>query len=303
MTGLPVAVLGTGKMGTAMAERLLERGVVVAVWNRTASRAEAAVAAGARLGTSIADAVEGAGAVLTSLADDDAVRAVVAGEDGVAGVLGDAILVETSTVSPATTREVAAAVGGRMVAAPVMGAPAAVRAGQARFLQGGPGDLVEQLQSLWEALAGWDTYAGEDPGAATTLKLVANYLLMSGLATLSEAVVAAQSAGMDTAVVRGFLADLPLVAPALRNRVEDVLSGDHAGWFSTSLGAKDVRLVQELAAAGGLTMPVAAAVRASYEQAAELGWADADIGAVVEPLRHSAGLTRPEPPPGPGTPE
>jgi|HubBroStandDraft_1064217.scaffolds.fasta_scaffold18089_2 3-hydroxyisobutyrate dehydrogenase-like beta-hydroxyacid dehydrogenase len=299
MTGLSVAVLGTGKMGTALALRLLDSGATVAVWNRTPERTADAVGAGARLASSVADAVAGAGVVLTSLADDAAVRAVVAGEGGVASCLGDAPLVETSTVAPATTREMAAAVGGRMVAAPVLGAPGAVQAGKARFLQAGPGELVEELEPLWEALAGWMTYAGEDPGAATTLKLVANYLLMSGLAALSEAVATAQSAGMGVEIVRGFLADLPLVAPALQNRVEDVLTGEHAGWFSTLLGAKDVRLIEQLAAAGGLTLPIAAAVRASYEHAATLGWADADIGAVVEPLRRSAGLARPPAPPAP----
>ena len=303
MTGLHVAVLGTGRMGTAIAQRLLEGGVEVSVWNRTEDRVVDAVASGARPALTIADAVGSAGIALTSLTDDEAVRAVVTGGGGVSGCLSGGVLVETSTVGPATTRAVASAVGGRMVAAPVLGAPAAARAGKARYLQGGPPELVEELEPLWEALGGWMTYAGADPGDATTLKLVANFLLMNGLAALAEAVVAAQAAGLEAGVVRGFLADLPLVAPGLKDRVEDVLSGEHAGWFSTVLGAKDVRLFEELAAAGGLALPLAAEVRASYERAGAEGWAGADIGSVVEPLRRAAGLARPDrpAPPAPAT--
>jgi 3-hydroxyisobutyrate dehydrogenase-like beta-hydroxyacid dehydrogenase len=127
-------------------------------------------------------------------------------------------------------------------------------------------------------------YVGEDARVATTLKLLSNYLLMSGIAALAETVATAQAAGLPDKLIRDFLGQLPLVAPALRNRLDDIVSGDHDGWFSTTLGAKDVRLAEDLARSHGVLLPLADAVRRRYEEAAQ-GWADADIGAVVELLR------------------
>jgi hypothetical protein len=68
--------------------------------------------------------------------------------------------------------------------------------------------------------------------------------------------------------------------PALRNRLDDIVSGDHDGWFSTTLGAKDVRLAENLALSHGVLLPLADAVKRRFEEAAAQGWADADIGAV-----------------------
>ncbi len=96
---------------------------------------------------------------------------------------------------------------------------------------------------------------------------------------------AAQAAGLPDELIRDFLGQLPLPAPALRNRLEDIISGDHDGWFMTTLGAKDVRLAEDLARSRGLRLPLADAVRLRFEEAAAQGWADADIGAVVELLR------------------
>src|SRR5207237_2402432 len=112
-----------------------------------------------------------------------------------------------------------------------------------------------------------------------------NYLLMSGIATLAETVVTAQAVGLPDDLIRDYLAQLPLVAPALRNRFDDIVSGDHDGWFSTTLGAKDVRLVEDLGRSNGVPLPLADVVKRCYEEAATHGWADADIGAVVELLR------------------
>ena len=120
---------------------------------------------------------------------------------------------------------------------------------------------------------------------ATTLKLLSNYLLMSGIAALAEAVATAQAVGLPDELIRDYLGQLPLLAPALRNRLDDIVSGDHRGWFSTTLGAKDVRLAEDLARSHDLTLPLAAAVKRRFEEAAAQGWADADIGAVVELLR------------------
>ncbi|MGO8905856.1 MAG: NAD(P)-dependent oxidoreductase [Solirubrobacteraceae bacterium] len=282
-----LAVLGMGRMGHAVAERLLDRDHDVTVWNRTPHRADDLIDRGATEAPTPAAAAEQAEATFTSLTDDTAVRAVVTGPDGVSAGLGDGVLIDTSTVSPQTTADLAEAVGGRLLASPILGSPTAVLRGEAGYLVGGPRELYDRLAPAYEALAeeGRRIYVGEHAALATTLKLISNYLLMSGIVALSEAVVTAQAVGLPDELIRDYLGQLPLVAPALRNRLDDIISGDHDGWFSTSLGAKDVRLAEDLARSHGVQLPLADAVKRRYEEAAAQGWADADIGAVVELLR------------------
>jgi 3-hydroxyisobutyrate dehydrogenase-like beta-hydroxyacid dehydrogenase len=285
-----LAVLGMGRMGHALAERLLAGGHEVTVWNRTAHKADDLVAKGAREAPAPADAAGQSDATFTSLTDDAAVRSVVTGEHGVAAGLGDGVLLEASTVSPETTAELADAVGGRLLASPILGSPAAVVSGEAGYLIGGSRELYDRLSPAYDVLAepGRRVYVGEDVKVATALKLLSNYLLMAGIAVLAETVATAQAVGLPDELIRGYLGQLPLVAPALRNRLDDIVSGDHDGWFSTALGAKDVRLAEDLARSHGIPLPIADAVRRRFEQAAAQGWADADIGAVVELLRGRA---------------
>jgi 3-hydroxyisobutyrate dehydrogenase-like beta-hydroxyacid dehydrogenase len=274
-------------MGHAVAERLLGGEHEVAVWNRTPGKCDDLLAKGAREAATPAAAAEAAEATFTSLADDAAVHAVVTGRDGVAAGLGDGVLIDTSTVSPATTADLAEAVGGRLLASPILGSPTAVLSGDAGYLIGGPRALYDRLAPAYDALVdgGRLVYVGENAGVATTLKLLSNYLLMSGIAALAEAVATAQAVGLSDELIRDYLGQLPLVAPALRNRLDDIVSGDHDGWFSTTLGAKDVRLAEDLARSHSVVLPLADAVRQRFEEAVAQGWADADIGAVVELLR------------------
>ncbi|MGZ6661666.1 MAG: NAD(P)-dependent oxidoreductase, partial [Solirubrobacteraceae bacterium] len=231
----------------------------------------------------------------------------VSGPDGAAAGLGDGILVDASTVSPETSAQLAGAVAGRFLAAPILGAPVAVVSGDAVYVIGGPHELYERVRPAFEALAEEEhrRYVGEDPKLASTLKLLSNHLLLSGIAVLAETVATAQAVGLADDLISKYFGHLPLVAPALRNRIDDIVSGDHQGWFATRLGAKDLRLVEELARAQGVPLPVAEAVKRRYEQAAAEGWSDADIAAVVELVRRprassaaEGAISRPQQPVG-----
>jgi 3-hydroxyisobutyrate dehydrogenase-like beta-hydroxyacid dehydrogenase len=282
-----LAVLGMGRMGHALTERLLAGGHAITVWNRTPHKADDLVAKGARSAATPAEASQVAEVTFVSLADDDAVREVVSGPDGAATGLGDGVLVDASTVSPETSAQVARAVSGRFLAAPILGAPAAVLSGDAVYIISGPHELYERVRPAFEALAdeGHRRVVGEDPTLAATLKLLSNYLLLSGIAILAETIATAQAVGLADDLISDYFGHLPLVAPALRNRLDDMVSGDHKGWFATRLGAKDLRLAEGLARANGVPLPLAEAVKRRYEQAAAGGWGDADIGAIVELVR------------------
>lgn len=281
-----VAVLGMGRMGRAVAGRLAGAGHEVTVWNRTPGRAGEIVALGGREAASPSEAARGAEVVATSLADDSALLGVLEeGPGSLAGALGaTTVLLEMSTVSPETTRSVAARIAGGLVASPILGAPQAVAAGEAVYLAAGPAGALERVAPLFEALGGRVRVLGEDPGRALEIKVLANYLLLGGLAVLAEAVAAGEAAGIPTEELRAFLSGSPLVAPALSNRLGALLSHDHSGWFSTTLGAKDAGLAVALAGRHGLELPIAEVVRRRYDVAAESGWAEADLTAVIEPL-------------------
>ena len=129
-TGMDIAVLGMGRMGRALAARLLEGGHSVTVWNHSKGKAAEIVSAGGREASSVADAVDGVDVVITMLANDDAVREVALGK--LRPSIGDkTIYVDCSTVSPKLSGELAEAFPARFVVLPVLGSPLAVRAGQA----------------------------------------------------------------------------------------------------------------------------------------------------------------------------
>ena len=282
-----VAVLGMGRMGHALAERLLSGDHILTVWNRTQGKADDLLARGARQAGTPAEAAASSELTLTSLADDSAVRSVVTGPDGAAAGLGDGVLADASTVSPQTTAHLSDAASGRFLASPILGSPMAVLGGEATYLIGGPRAHHDRTRPVYETLADENhrRYVGEDPTVPSTLKLISNYLLLAGIASLAEGVATAQAAGLDETLIRDYFSRLPLVAPGLRNRLDDIISGEHRGWFPTRLGAKDARLAEELAQHHGLQLPLADAVKRRYEEAMADGWADADIAAVVELAR------------------
>src|SRR5258706_16380538 len=149
---MDVAVLGMGRMGRALAGRLLEGGHRVVVWNRSKGQAAEIVSAGGDEAQSVSNAVKNVDVVITALANDDAVRAVAFGE--LRPSIGEkTAYVDCSTVSPTLSEELAEAFPAQFVAMPVVGSPAAVSAGQAVFLAGGNADVVDRLDPMVSSLS------------------------------------------------------------------------------------------------------------------------------------------------------
>jgi 3-hydroxyisobutyrate dehydrogenase-like beta-hydroxyacid dehydrogenase len=281
-----VAVCGMGRMGHALADRLLTEKHEVVVWNRSPHRADDLLDKGATEAASPAEAARSAEAVLTSLTDDGAVLAVATGKEGVAsGLTTRGVYVDTSTVAPEVAAQLAEATGGRYLASPILGAPTAVEKGEAAFLVAGPKEHFERLEPLYASLTDRAQYLGEDPRLALELKLLSNYLLMAGVVVLSEVVAAAEAIGFRPEVLHSFLEQSPLVAPGLRNRLDGLFATEHEGWFTTALGAKDVALAERLAAGEGVRLPVADLVKRRYSEAAAEGLQDDDLTAVIELVR------------------
>lgn len=286
---------GLGQMGAPMAGRLLEAGHEVAVWNRTAERAAALVDRGARQARSPADAAEGAEALFTMVATAEALDAVLFGEDGAAGALGDgATLVDSSTVGPAVARSVADRLpdGVSMLDAPVLGSVPQAEDGSLKVFVGGEEGVVERRRALLECF-GRPTHLGP-LGAGSAMKLVANSTLGALMTGLAEALALADALGLEQGAVLDLLAESPIGATvkSKRSRVE---SGRYPPNFKLSLAAKDLRLVTEAAERAGVQARLGAAARAWMEDADRAGLGDLDYSAVIA---HVRGLDAAGPEPG-----
>jgi 3-hydroxyisobutyrate dehydrogenase len=279
-----IAVLGMGRMGQALARRLLGGGHSVVVWNRSPGKADEVVAAGATEAGSVAEAVKAAEVVITSLTADEAVRAVAFGEGGLRAAIGaEAVYADASTVSPAMSEELAAAFP-RFVALPILGPPAGVESGKAVYLAGGDPSAVERLEPILATLA--DTVRRYDtPAKAGHAKLASNLMLLAEVAALAEAITVARSGGLTDDQIRVLLGEGAMLAPGVKNRFEGVLHGEMEAWWSAALGAKDARLAAEAATAAGVDLPLARTVQGLYDEAAAAGTEDDDIVAVARRYR------------------
>jgi 3-hydroxyisobutyrate dehydrogenase len=281
------SVLGMGRMGRAIAARLLATGHQVTIWNRSPTDTSSLISAGASVASSVPDAVRAGEVVMTALSDDAAVLAVALGDDGVCAALGmGSIYADCSTVSPATTRTLQARCAG-FVAVPVLGGPAAVEAGTATYLAGGDPRLVDTLEPVLTSLSPNVRRFASSP-LASSAKVASNLLLLTGVVGLAEAVTVARAGGLSDDEVRDLLGHSPLVPPALANRFEAVLAGSVDGWWTVGLGAKDAGLGVDIAASAGADVPLAALVRDVLTRAARSGLEDADIAAVARLYRSSA---------------
>lgn len=282
--------IGLGNMGTAMAERLLDAGYQLVVYNRTPEKADALAARGAAVAETPADLLEQVDLVLTSLADDEALEAVAA------QVLGSAhagtTLVDVSTVSPAASARVASVADAASVdylRAPVSGNPTVVRAGNLTFIVSGPRDAFERAEDVIRAIGPTIHYVGKGE-EARVVKLAIN-LMIAGLAQMmAEALVLGEAAGVDRATLLDVMGSSAAGAPFVKYKTEPLLRDDYSATFTTALMEKDLDLILEAASAAEVELPLAKAIRPLLRAASEGGYADHDFMALFLQLQKASGL-------------
>jgi 3-hydroxyisobutyrate dehydrogenase-like beta-hydroxyacid dehydrogenase len=287
---MTVAVVGLGKMGEAIAERVLDGGFPLVVSNRTRERAAPLAARGATVLDSAAEALQEAEACLTALADDAAVEAVLLGEGGVlAAARPGTTLVEMSTVSVASSERVAAAsaaAGVHYLRAPVSGNPVAVRSGTLTIVVSGPGEAFAELEPLLRAVGPKVLYVG-DGEQARVVKLVFQILIGGTAELLSEALVLGEAAGVERSKLLEAIGASAAGSPFVAYKSPPLLADDYSATFTTALMLKDVDLVLDLAAENGVELPFTRHLRALLEATAEGGHADEDFMALYLQLRES----------------
>lgn len=289
-----VAVVGTGRMGAAMAARLAGAGHQVVLFNRTRSRAEqAAGQAGGEVAGTAAEAARAAALVLVSLADDVAVKAVYRGSDGLAaGLRSDAVVLEMSTIAPRTVRAVEPLVtgaGAALLDAPVSGSIPVVQRGELTILAGGDAAALDRARPVLACLAARVLHLG-GLGAGAIVKLAVNSVVHALNQAVAEALVMAERAGVDRAAAYQAFAGSAAAAPYLHYKQEAFLHPESAPVaFALDLVAKDLDLIHEFASEVGARMDLAAASRALVAEALASGLGDRDLSALAELLRAARG--------------
>lgn len=285
-----VAVIGLGRMGSAMARRFHGAGYELVLWNRDRSKAEAvAEDTGSEIAENAAEAASHADVIVSSLADDAALRSVYLGDDGVVGgIEPGAIAVDTSTVDPDTIMEVGEAVdtaGARFLDCPVSGSVSTVEAGALTIMAGGDPETVEQVEPLLGAMSKQVIKVG-DRGAGAACKLAVNSLLHGLNVALSEALVLAEKAGVDRKTAYEVFASGAAGAPFLDYKREAYENPEEAVVaFSLDLVAKDLELITALGSKVGVPLEQANTSLEVVRGAIEAGMGDDDLSAIAVFLR------------------
>jgi 3-hydroxyisobutyrate dehydrogenase len=281
-----VAFIGLGRMGHGMAGRYLDAGFSVAVWNRSKAKAEDLIARGARWAASPADAADGADAVVTMVADDEASRAVWLGKDGAAATMkAGSLAIECSTVSHQHALDTARELRGRgltYIDCPVTGLPQAAASGKLTLLVGAePADLDSAkpyLAPIGDVIRHFGAV-----GTGTVFKLINNLMGAVQIASLAEGVAMAEQAGLDMNLVAEALATGAVASPQVIRHSKRMVARDFSGAsFTSALRYKDAVYAVKLAESLLADTPLVgrAAVEAYARAKAEMP--DDDEGRMIE---------------------
>jgi 3-hydroxyisobutyrate dehydrogenase len=276
-----VAILGTGKMGGAMARRLAGAGLDVTLWNRSASKAQDLHIG--HVEATPADATRAADMVISSLTNDAALRDVYLGDNGALPAAAGKSLIDTSTAGPDVIEEIAReaqALKVRFLEAPVVGSVPAVEGGKLLILAAGDRADLEQDSPVLEHL-GEVLYVGEH-GSGQRLKLIANSMLGITSAAAAELLAAGAAVGLDREQVFPILLHF---APGLAARERGFLHDQHAPtMFAVRDLVKDLDLASNLFAGQGAVAPLSNETRDLYAVAMRES-ADLDISAITKVIQ------------------
>ncbi|HEX3321282.1 MAG TPA: NAD(P)-dependent oxidoreductase [Terriglobales bacterium] len=283
-----VAFLGLGIMGLPMAVNLVKAGHDVTVWNRTPKTVD-----GVRVAATPAEAAQGAEVVWLCVSDTKAVESILFGQNGVQNALVEGmIIVDSSTIAPAATRQFAERVqarGARYVDAPVTGSKIAAQSASLIFMVGADDESLARLDPLFKAMGKQVFHMGETSKGQAT-KLAMNLQIALIYEGFAEALTLAAKLGVDIDRM------MPLVqASMVRSGVVDykapfIMKRDFSPNFPLRLMLKDIHLALDAAKDSRVRLPGLEAVNDIYEMAAEDGHQDLDYAATLTLLEKWAGV-------------
>ncbi len=284
-----IAMLGLGTMGSGMAANLLKAGFSVTVYNRTAAKAQPLIDAGARFASTPAEAAKGASVIISMLADDVASREVWLGKDGALNAAKNgAILIESSTVSPAWVAELAELAeqqGRELLDAPVTGSRVQAEAGQLSFLIGGKDTAVEAVTPILKVMSKEMAHLGP-VGSGAKMKLINNFLCGVQVASLAEGLAWIERSGLNRDKALSILKAGAPGSPLLAAISARMASQTYSVNFMLKLMTKDLLYAQNEAAQCNVDLKTAEVARSLFETAMEQGLGEKDMASVIEPIRN-----------------
>jgi 3-hydroxyisobutyrate dehydrogenase-like beta-hydroxyacid dehydrogenase len=279
-----VGFIGLGRMGSGMAANLIKAGHTVTVYNRTRAKAEPLAAQGARVADTIADACAG-DAVITMLANDEAVESVVFGDGGIlASLAKGAIHISSSTISVALSDRLAKAhadAGQRYIAATVLGRPDMAAAGKLFVIAAGAPDALSEAAPLLDAIGQGTTRFGDTPSSANLVKLAANFMTASVIESLGESIALVSKGNIDKAQFLDFLTSGNFNAPVFKIFGQLIIADTPApAGFAAPLAFKDIRLALQAGDQLRVPMPFASVLHDRFVELLAAGGEDQDWSAV-----------------------
>jgi 3-hydroxyisobutyrate dehydrogenase len=279
-------------MGSRIARRLLDHGYEVSVYDRNIAKAEAIVENGDIVETSILQLAASADVLLSCLTNDEAVHSVYSAPEGVfAGARPGAVVLEMSTISPESSRELhrlGARHGIEVMNVAVSGSTPAAEQGVLTLLVGGDEELFRAAEPIFHAVAKQYFLLG-GPGSGTAMKLVVNTLLGVGMQAIAEAVVLGEKSGLDRERLLAVLSKTAVIAPAHLGKLAKAAVHNYSEQFPLRLMNKDFQLILDAAAQEKVSMP--ATETAFYVNSDELArHAEEDFSAVLRRMEEIAGI-------------
>ncbi len=288
-----IGFIGTGIMGAGMARSLIRRGHRVRLYNRTRHKAEKVAEAGGEVASCPAEAADNADVIITMLADPTAVFETMQGEHGaLRSIRPGNVLIDCSTISPPSTLRLHQMVreqGAEMLDAPVFGSKNEAEQGQLGFLVGGEEAVIASVQSVFDCM-GRTRHVGGN-GMGSSAKLVLNLIMAGTLQVFHEGMILSSKAGLDPSAMLELILSSRARSGIIEMKAPQVLNRDFSPFFPLELMAKDMRLVQESAAALDLQLPVATALNAIYAECLNAGLAREDFCSAIKVLEQQAHVT------------
>jgi len=284
--------IGLGNMGGRIAQRLLDHGYQLEVYDRDPSKAEAIAAQGGARAKNVFELARAADVVLSCLTNDEAVRSVYTGEEGIlAGARRGTIVLEMSTISPESSRELhslGTRRGIEVLDVAISGSTPAAEKGILTLLVGGNPELFRAAEPIFQAIAKRYFLLG-GPGSGTAMKLVVNTLLGVGMQAIAEAVVLGERIGLNRERLLQVLSETAVVAPAHLGKLASATVNNYRPQFPLRLMNKDFELILTAAAKADVSMPATEA--AFYVNSEELAVGEEkDFSAVLRRMEEAAGI-------------
>jgi len=284
-----IGLIGLGLMGRPMGMNLLKAGHSLTVWNRTASRAEELVAQGAVLAKTPREVAAASDVLITIVSDPPALESVLWGSGGeshgaLAGLKAGSIYIDSSTVSPALEKRIAAACrerGVRFLDAPVTGGDWGAREGNLVFMIGGEAETLKEVEPILGVMGKKWFHLGPT-GAGQTIKLAMNAILALEVGAVAEAIALVTRAGLAGEQLLEVLQSSMGRSGLLDLKTPLMLKGDYKPSFPLRLMHKDLGLALELANQLGVALPTTAAAREVYNYVKGEAKEDLDYSAVMK---------------------